>query len=822
MAPHDADSPPATPAAVATPAAGPGWEPSRPNLVATGFFALWVVILSLPMLAGRWLATPLSDQYAAGYAFRSWGAEWWRRLGHVPLWEPELFGGMPFVPNHGDVFYPTSFLRLILPVATVVNLNFVVHTILAGFFTYLLLRRFRVSWGGAVAGGLAYELTGLLASYPSPGHDGKLFASAALPLALLALWLALREKRAQGYGLLAISVALALLGHVQMAYYLLIAAGLFALWLTLDPDTPGDTRVRLGRLALALGAVALGYGLAMIQVLPFIHYLPYSPRAGGYHLAGTTAFQAATSYAVPWEHWPAFFLRDFIGARETYWGPNPIKLHSEYLGLPVVALAVLGAATRGRRRLVLGLGAIGLLFLLVSMGAATPFYRVWWAVMPMVKKTRAPGMAFFIPAFVTACLAAFGFERLQRGEGRRHVVGWLVAAGTVIVLAVTGAFGQLADNLAGGEGPFGAMRAEVARADAGAILLGALTSGVALLAVALLARMLLKPAHRRAVPLVTAAILLVTSADLWLDAREFWLYSAPPGQSIFRPDAIVDRMRQTALPYRALDLASVTDPELNPYPGQGVTLMAFDVPQLLGAGAFTELRTFDELWDRDNGFENAARYPWAWDLYAVRYLILPTADTANARALLQSGRYRAVLTGVPTAEGIPASLLERTDPAPWARVVPGAVKLDTGAMVSTLFNPRLDYGRLVLLTPDAPVTPLPITTMPPPSASHATVTAWEPGRMSITLSPPPDSASYLVVAENWYPDWRATVDGRSAPTFRGDYTLITVPLPAGARHVELRFRSPGYTLGRAVSLASVGATLLLVLLPGVLRRRKRG
>jgi len=141
-----------------------------------------------PMLRGKWLASPWSDQHAAGYAFRFWGAEWWHRLGHVPLWNPELFGGLPFVAaGHGDIFYPTSFLRLILPVATVVNLGFVIHYILAGLFTYWLLRRLHVSWTGSVIGGLAYELSGLIASYPSPGHDGKLFASAALPLAFLAL-----------------------------------------------------------------------------------------------------------------------------------------------------------------------------------------------------------------------------------------------------------------------------------------------------------------------------------------------------------------------------------------------------------------------------------------------------------------------------------------------------------------------------------------------------------------------------------------------------------------------------------------------------------
>src|SRR5205809_2030493 len=213
-------------------------------------FTLWVALLSVPMLQGKWLASPWSDQYAAGYAFRAWGAEWWHRLGHVPLWNPELFGGLPFVAaGHGDIFYPTSFLRLVLPVETVVNLNFVLHYILAGLFTYWLLRRLHVSWTGAVIGGLAYELSGLIASYPSPGHDGKLFASAALPLAFLALVIALRDKRWEGYPLLALAVALSLLGHFQVAYYLLIATGLFALYLTLEevPSDPAAWRVeRLG------------------------------------------------------------------------------------------------------------------------------------------------------------------------------------------------------------------------------------------------------------------------------------------------------------------------------------------------------------------------------------------------------------------------------------------------------------------------------------------------------------------------------------------------------------------------------------------------
>src|SRR5207237_3940711 len=104
------------------------YEPKRPTLLATAVFTLWPAILSLPMLAGMWLASPWSDQYNAGYPFHAWSAEWFHRTGHLPLWDPEIFGGLPFVAaGHGDIFYPTWLLRFILPTTTAGNLSFPVH-----------------------------------------------------------------------------------------------------------------------------------------------------------------------------------------------------------------------------------------------------------------------------------------------------------------------------------------------------------------------------------------------------------------------------------------------------------------------------------------------------------------------------------------------------------------------------------------------------------------------------------------------------------------------------------------------------------------------
>jgi dolichyl-phosphate-mannose-protein mannosyltransferase len=783
------------------------YEPRRPTLVATALLTVWVVVLSLPMLAGKWLVGPLSDQNPTGYAFRNWLAEELRRTGHVPLWNPEIFGGLPFVAaQHGDIFYPTSWLRVLLPTTTVMNFGFFIHYVLAGLFMYFLLRRLSFSWSGAVVGGLAYHLTGLIASYPSPGHDGKLFVSAALPLALLALVMALRERRWEGYGLLGLAVALALLSpHYQMTYYLLIASGLFALYLSFGDPVEDPLRKRATRLGIALAVVLVGFGVAMIQVLPFIHYIPYSPRAENYY-----GFEGATSYAIPWSHVPEFFLAGFSGFRETYWGTNGLKLHSEYLGLPVVALAALGVAGP-RRRLTWWLGGIGLLFLLISLGAATPFYRVWWAVMPYVKQTRAPGMAFYLVGLVMAVFAAGGAERLERGEGHRAVRIWFGVAGVVLLLALAGGIGALAESLARANepDPWGRSLTAIVAESAGAIRWGAVGSAVALALAAGLALFHFRGRTARFV--LPVGLALVVGADLWRNALPFWTYNdARP--RVVQPDPIIDRIKQAPLPYRVLDFGGT----LGVYPHDGSVLMAFHIPQVLGHHG-NELHRYDELLGGKNQWRNILQLG-LWDLLAVRYVVVP----AQSQFPDSVPGYRLVMGSQPTSGGVMAKLLERTGDYRYARVVPGALKVADDQTVPTLLDPRMDYSRLLLLDMNAVVETAPLSTLPPPSPSKATVSQWEPGRMTIALDPAPPQASYVLVSENWYPDWTATVDGQPAQALRGDHALIAVPVPTGARQVELVFHSGDYRTGKGISILSSLILLGLLAAPAVMRWKRRG
>ena len=69
------------------------------------------------------------------------------------------------------------------------------------------------------------------------------------------------------------------------------------------------------------------------------------------------------------------------------------------------------------------------------------------------------------------------------------------------------------------------------------------------------------------------------------------------------------------------------------------------------------------------------------------------------------------------------------------------------------------------------------------------------------------------------PGWTATVDGRPAPVFCGNYAQRVIPLSEPGRHViAMEYHTPGLVLGCAISLISTMAWVLIVVLRPVAQR----
>jgi uncharacterized membrane protein YfhO len=86
-----------------------------------------------------------------------------------------------------------------------------------------------------------------------------------------------------------------------------------------------------------------------------------------------------------------------------------------------------------------------------------------------------------------------------------------------------------------------------------------------------------------------------------------------------------------------------------------------------------------------------------------------------------------------------------------------------------------------------------------------------------TLNVTTDRPALLVITDNYYPAWKAEIDGNQAPILRANYTFRAVPVPAGTHQVRLYYDSSG------LNNSAFASAVLLLLLGGVaatgLRRR---
>jgi hypothetical protein len=773
--------------------------PSAPRFAfawAALVYALCTLALAYPALAGRFLVNPYSDQYIAGYAFREFGASTLRATGHFPLWNPYLFGGMPYVAAmHGDIFYPTFLLRMVLPTDVAMTWGFIIHIFLAGLFTFGFLRVLGYGFYGALIGGIAYMMSGQIASYVSPGHDGKLFVSALFPLALWIMHRGIREGRNWSWGAFALIIGLCVLSpHPQLLQYTLLACGAYALFIafaSVDGRTlPRATAIK--RLAAALGAVIVGLAIGAVQYLPVREYVSWSPRAGG-----LADYSTATSYAWPPEELLNAYLPQFSGMLNNYWGRNSIHLHSDYIGAVVLLLA--GAAfidvrTDPRRKQILFWSIALIVSLLWSLGSATPFYHIPYAIIPGTKYFRAPATIFFVGTLAIAIFACAGAERFVEGKvKRKYLIGWLVAGGVIALLASTGALTSFAESFAEDR------QIDAVLANSTSLIAGAWRSFAFIaLAAALGFATLAGRISTRGAAWGLAALMTI---DLWTVERLYWMFS-PPARVIYASDSIVAMLKAEKQPVRVLavpfEQPSGPDAFLT-----GDALMTHEVRNVLGYHG-NQIGRYNALTGARTNPQQLFN-PNVLQLTNTKYLLTNIPQIPFLpNFVLAKGPVR-------NASGDVVYLYRINGDNPYSWLTPVAVKAPDEQVLATVLNPRFDVKRAALFDTSAKVrASVGVQALPAPISVTTSVNHYEPGKVRIDLSAPAPEGASLVVSENYYPGWKATVDGREAPVGRADYTFIGVELPAGARSVQLDFTSPAYERGKAVTWTAILVGFLML------------
>ena len=83
---------------------------------------------------------------------------------------------------------------------------------------------------------------------------------------------------------------------------------------------------------------------------------------------------------------------------------------------------------------------------------------------------------------------------------------------------------------------------------------------------------------------------------------------------------------------------------------------------------------------------------------------------------------------------------------------------------------------------------------------------------NVSIQPEAPVASLAVIAQAYYPAWKAYVDGQPARIWRANYAFQAVEVPAGQHQVLLFYEDKRFLIGAALSglalLACLGLWLL--------------
>jgi hypothetical protein len=357
------------------------------------------------------------------------------RAGHLPLWNPYLFSGMPL---HGaaqaGLLFPLNWFYLISspPVAT--NLMMLGAYMVAALGAYLFARRAGADITGALATSLIWQFSAFFIE--QVGHTNVLHTAAMLPWVLWAIegYIA-NHARGRGALLAALVAVQIFAGHQQTCAYALLLAGAYGVVLL------RTSRARRSSYLSTLALLAVGLLLAAVQILPTIELLRNSLRA-------RASYDFFSSFSMP----PRFALTLFapylfgggngILFRAPYVGPTFFGEYVAYVGLLTIMLALVAIILKPDARTKFW-AVVFCVCLVLAFGRFLPLQLYSFVYyIPVLNLFRVPARHLLEVEFALAVLAGRGITVIASGRSqarafRRSIVVAGVGLAVFLVTWIT-------------------------------------------------------------------------------------------------------------------------------------------------------------------------------------------------------------------------------------------------------------------------------------------------------------------------------------------------------------------------------------------------
>ncbi len=776
-------------------------DPHLCDILALGLLGAATLLFFWRLLGGQvWMPAGGGDLAQFLYPTYHFAAESWRR-GIIPLWNPYLFAGAPFVGDiQSGIFYPVNLLTfLISNPLTFRDMEFlsVLHFLIAGVGMYAFLR-----WGGleirdciapsrnrespipnpqspisrsaALAGAIAFEFSDLFITHF--GNLNLIAVAAWTPLVLLFYRRSVRGRRPGLAAIAGIVLAVAFFaGHIQAFLFIIIALILWTLFEFADRDRAAaalrSSRV-LSFAMLALTA-AVAVGLAAPSLLPNVEMTQHTLRA-------EYSYEQAAQYSLPPAELIGLFVPGFFGrGPQATWAPWP-RVEVGYIGILPLLLAFLALLLR-RDRLTQFLGMVAFLGLVLALGGYSILQGWLYQLVPGFGQLRAPARFIFLFDFAIAVMAALGFDVLLHALPRasallfKHIVR--VAPWAFLLMALAAGATGFA-MLALGQGQDPVLFSRLANAT-NALVFFLLLLGLSVALVVARGTRFFRP---RAWAVAALALIFF---DLFSLGAYVDITADDPARVFEHPEAVAFL---TSQPERFRIDARETGVDAAWSADTGILYGLFDVN---GDNPLV-LADYERYWQ-----SLGSRSTPLYDMLNVQYLIGPK------NVPLDRTKFKLAFDGDPAIE-----IHENRNVLPRASIVFDRRAVGGhAAALEAIHAPDFDPSRAVVLEGGGGEYRTQSTehrlqtTEYRDAEGAAKITGYGPNEIALETTAGADGV--LVLSEVYYPGWRARVDNREVPVLRADYLFRAVEVPAGEHHVRLVYDPWPFKVGAGMFVVTI-------------------
>lgn len=729
-----------------------------------------------------------SDYLLDGYPFEKYALE----QETIPLWYPMVFGGFPALGAPvGGQFAPLALLKYLFPPQIIHCITFIILFFIAGLGMYLYLKEIGLSKYSAALGAFVYQWIGNLATTPEAGHTGRAASIATIGLILFFLHRALSVRKISYFVLLSITIAFAFYqGHFQITYYGLVVVIGYVIHYLVKYRKELTTRdyVKI-----------FGYGFFSIILICLLMAMVWLPVLGGMK-AVARGVERGYEYAASWNLPPVeifdLFVPSFSGGLENYWGNNPMKLHTEFLGVLIIVFAILALIFCWKKNYIKFFTITGLIALLYCFGGATPIHRIFYLLIPGFKLMRAPSLAFYLVSFSTTVIGSIAFEEFivqKKLEKKRFII-----TGSVLLVCLIIILFLIAPALA----QPGAGKRVMFERNLPSYFNGAIVSSIVIVLALVVMHFSLN--HKIHVASATLICILLTLLHQ-VPAMAKYLPAGPAPEIYYKADDIIKFLKNDNTVFRVFPFqyGSRGEHDRDSY-------LLYHNIQSAGGYIANPIQRYQDFIGAGTSVmfnpQNLFQYPKFVDMLNLKYIIAPNIPEdisgydPNSQKIIQLiknylSRFRHVYRGYQNSAYQNDSVLPRAYIVFDYIVLSSEKVLDI--MKSPIFNPR----EFVILE-DSVKYPHPDKKL---SMVPAKIKNYTSNQIVVETSSP--YPGFLILSDNWHPDWRVYVDGTKEILYRANYTFRAVYVQAGNHEITFEYKSIPFTIGLIITIVSICAIL---------------